>query len=597
MARGAARPGREGGAAGRRRPVVHGRRRSAGHPLGQGDRRAQRRTGTAAARRCGPPGGDLHLHAVRGGARCHLGRRPDGGGRSGDRRRGGPEDVPGPARPHRQPPPLAARGPQLRVVLGGPAAGRAARRRLRARSAVRRRGLHGEALRRQRVRARAHGRRQRDRRADAARAPPAPVRAGGAGGRGSRDHDRLQPAQRGALRGQPPPAHLGAARRLGLRGVRAHRLVRLRRHRRRPRGRPRPRDARARARLRPRPGHRRAGRPGRGEARRRGALPSPRGPRPDRRARRRTTGPTLGAAAAHEPPPRPRGRGRARRSCSATRASSRCDRATCGGSRSSGPTPTGRRSWAEARRASGADPWRRRWRRCATVSAPPWRWSTNRHWTSPARPPSSPGRSYGPTADRGCVVEYFGVDDLGGRLRPRGPRRRRVGGVVRRTAARGGRDLLVAGAGRAHGSEGRPLDPLARPDRAGAPPRRRRGRHRRVRGRSGPRPGVLRDGDGGADPRDRALGRPARLRRAPVGGHRCHRPRRGAAGTAPGAPGGRRGPRRGGGAGRRRGRGRRRDRRRVGGRGRRPRVDGPPAAPGRARRGRCSRWPPTPSSC
>ena len=67
--------------------------------------------------------------------------------------------VPRPAGADGQPPPLAAGRPQLRVLLRGPAAGRPHRRRVRPRRAGRGRRLHGQALRRQRVRDRPHDRR------------------------------------------------------------------------------------------------------------------------------------------------------------------------------------------------------------------------------------------------------------------------------------------------------------------------------------------------------------------------------------------------------------------------------------------------------
>ena len=141
------------------------------------------------------------------------------------------------ARADGQPAPLAARRPQLRVLLRGPAALGQDRGRVRARRAVAGRRHHGEALRRQRRRVRASQHQLGDRRPHAARAHAGAVRARGARGRRAGDHDRVQPAQRAALLGAPPADHRDPARRVGLRGLRAHRLAERGLHRsvRRPR--------------------------------------------------------------------------------------------------------------------------------------------------------------------------------------------------------------------------------------------------------------------------------------------------------------------------------------------------------------------------
>ena len=102
---------------------------------------------------------------------------------------------------------------------------------------------HGQALRRQRRRVRAPHHQLGDRRPHAARAHAGAVRARGARGRRARDHDRVQPAQRAALLRAPPAHHRDPARRVGVRGLRAHRLVERGLHRRIVGGRPRPRDA------------------------------------------------------------------------------------------------------------------------------------------------------------------------------------------------------------------------------------------------------------------------------------------------------------------------------------------------------------------
>ena len=91
---------------------------------------------------------DRVLRAVRLGARRDVERRARRARRRGARRRGPHQGVPRAARADGQHPPLAARGPQLRVLLGGPAALGQDRGRVRARRAVAGRRHHGEALRR-----------------------------------------------------------------------------------------------------------------------------------------------------------------------------------------------------------------------------------------------------------------------------------------------------------------------------------------------------------------------------------------------------------------------------------------------------------------
>ena len=124
----------------------------------------------------------------------------------------------------REPAPDAVRGAPLRVLLGGSAADRADRRRLRARAPVRRRRRDGEALRRERLGDRAqHGRRAGGG-AGAARALPGAVRGDRAGGAAVGRHVLLQPGRRRDDVRQPP-ARRGAEGRMGLRGPRDVRLV------------------------------------------------------------------------------------------------------------------------------------------------------------------------------------------------------------------------------------------------------------------------------------------------------------------------------------------------------------------------------------
>ena len=189
--------------------------------------------GPNGARGPGTPGRGwrrLHriLRTVRLRARRDVERRARRAHRRGDRRGGAHQGVPGAARAHRQHPSLAARGPQLRVLLGRPAALGQDRGGVRARRAVGGRRHHGEALRRQRRRVRAHDDQLRRRRAHAPRDHARAVRARGARGRLARHHDRLQPAQRRVLRGARVAPRRRAARRVGLRGLRGLRLVRAR---------------------------------------------------------------------------------------------------------------------------------------------------------------------------------------------------------------------------------------------------------------------------------------------------------------------------------------------------------------------------------
>ncbi len=186
------------------------------------------------------------MRALRLRARRHVGSRARRARRRAARRGDADARLPGPARADGQPAPLAGRRAQLRVLLGGPAAVRPRGRRLRARRAGAGRGGDGQAPGRQRGRDRALHDELGHRRAGAARALPAAVRARRAGGRSARRDDVLQPPERRLLLRGRGAAHGHPARGLGLRGVRRQRLVRGRLHGRLGRRRPRPRDARAR---------------------------------------------------------------------------------------------------------------------------------------------------------------------------------------------------------------------------------------------------------------------------------------------------------------------------------------------------------------
>ena len=127
-------------------------------------------------------------------------------GRRADRRRGAAQGRARAARAHRQHPPPSARGPQLRVLLGRPvplgAAGRAVHRR----RAVDRCRLLGEALRRQRLRVRAHDDQLGGRRAHAARDLARAVRGRRARSRHVVGDGRVQPVARHVLQ-RAPAAH------------------------------------------------------------------------------------------------------------------------------------------------------------------------------------------------------------------------------------------------------------------------------------------------------------------------------------------------------------------------------------------------------
>ena len=109
------------------------------------DRRTERGSGERAVR---ARRRDRGVCAVRVRARRHVGSRAGRAGRGDAGRRGAHQGLSRVAGADGQPPPLTARGPELRVLLGGSAALGEDRGRLRARCAVAGGGHHGEALRR-----------------------------------------------------------------------------------------------------------------------------------------------------------------------------------------------------------------------------------------------------------------------------------------------------------------------------------------------------------------------------------------------------------------------------------------------------------------
>ena len=261
-----------------------------------------------------------------------------------DARRGGAhQGLPRAAGADGQPPPIAARWSQLRVLLRGPAALGEDRGGVRARGAVAGRRHDGEALRGQRRRVRAPEHQLGDRRPDAARAHAGAVRARGARGWRARDHDGVQPPQRAALLRAPPAHHRDPARRVGVRRVRADRLDERGFHRRIVGGGPRPRDAGAGRVLREAPRRRGARRRrARGRARRARHAPAA-GVRPHRRARRRSRLGEHVDRPARTPRARAGGRHRGDRAAARTRRSCRSTDRACARSRSWARTPNARR--------------------------------------------------------------------------------------------------------------------------------------------------------------------------------------------------------------------------------------------------------------
>ena len=154
---------REGGDGRRCRPLAHGRRAAPRNPRAQGHRRAGRR-----ARRT-LDGTRVGVVPVRHRARRDVEPRARAHGRRAHRRRSAAQGRARVARADRQHPPPPARGPELRVLLRRSVSLGAHGRRVHRRRAVDRRRLFGEALRRQRLRVRAHDDQLGGRRAHAAR--------------------------------------------------------------------------------------------------------------------------------------------------------------------------------------------------------------------------------------------------------------------------------------------------------------------------------------------------------------------------------------------------------------------------------------------
>ena len=149
---------REGGDGRRCRPLAHGRGAAARHPGAQGHRRAGRRARRAV------DGSRVGVVPVRHRARRDVEPRARAHGRRAHRRRGAAQGCARAARADGQHPSPSARGPQLRVLLRRSVPLGAHGGRVHQRRAVDRRRLLGEALRRQRLRVRAHDDQLRGRR-------------------------------------------------------------------------------------------------------------------------------------------------------------------------------------------------------------------------------------------------------------------------------------------------------------------------------------------------------------------------------------------------------------------------------------------------
>ena len=151
----------------------------------------------------------------RAGARLR-GHHRLGDGDAGPARPGGPRRVPASHHDRRS---------QLRVLLRGPVPVRRDGRRGDQGDPGPRRHRDGQALRGQRPGVRAVPGQRRGRRARPARALPAAVRDAGQGRRDRRDHERLQPRAGRVRHRIPVHADRHPAHRVGLRGLRAVRLL------------------------------------------------------------------------------------------------------------------------------------------------------------------------------------------------------------------------------------------------------------------------------------------------------------------------------------------------------------------------------------
>jgi hypothetical protein len=284
-----------------RRHVVDARRRAARHPAARRDGRPLGRARPLGAR----PGGAVDLLPVRLVARRDLRSRARAPRRRGHRRRGARQGCAGAARPDGEHPSLAARGPQLRVLLRGSTPLGATRGGIRRGRAGPRCRRVRQALRLQRLRVRAPHDQLRGGAACDARDLPAALRGGRRGIEGVVVHGRLQQAERHLRLRAPLAPRRPARRRVGLRRRRHLRLVRDADLRALGERRARSRDAGAAAPLRRRPAEGGAGGRGAGGAARRDghALAAPAGA--DGRAERRAV-----AAALHRPARAPRARAR-----------------------------------------------------------------------------------------------------------------------------------------------------------------------------------------------------------------------------------------------------------------------------------------------
>ena len=276
------RPAREAGPAGKgaaadrrlllRPPGERGHRARADGPVRRPDRRQ------------GPVRDGAGLPAPqREHAGQHLGRVAAARGRRTARRRGRPAGGGRRPRADDQPAPQPTRRPGLRVLLGGPAAHRAARGGAGQGPAGPRGGRLPQAPGRQRGGDRPAHRRRPDRRGDAARGLPAAVRDRRRGREPVDADGRLQPRERRPRHRAGRRAQRRRQGRVVLRRRGGLRLVRHRVHGTGDQRRPRPRHARPDGSLGRRPGARRRGRRGRGVGRGRRRAPAPASGRAGRR--------------------------------------------------------------------------------------------------------------------------------------------------------------------------------------------------------------------------------------------------------------------------------------------------------------------------
>ena len=214
--------GREGGADGWPRPLVGPVGGTPGHPVAEGDGRSERCAWD------GPVGNwdSLPLHPERYGAGRHLEPRAGRGTGWGAGRRDPGPGLSRAAGPDGQPAQDPAGRAELRVHVRGPVPDRQDRGRLHPWRAGRRHRDHGQALRGQRLRVRAHDHLIGGGRTDPPGGLDASVPDGGAGWRDMGRDGFLQPGERDVRSREPVDAGHGAARRVGLRRDRGLGLVR-----------------------------------------------------------------------------------------------------------------------------------------------------------------------------------------------------------------------------------------------------------------------------------------------------------------------------------------------------------------------------------